>query len=241
MTLRINRALRLPLVCAITALGIASGAAAPKYDAAQFEAMGWAMAQRVTRSNDQEAFDAIRAFQAIHEEFVSSLLKVVDVDSQGRLSPNDRRIPAVGLLAHLRVPKAIPILVRRIETGPQTVAEEGLPIGLYPYALALISYEEAAIPEILTHLITQCEEDVTEIAIDLYAHSLVGCIGEHRGGRAQAITVVENKIACTPVVRQRHLKRVLVRLQTSTPAEDLERLLDHLQKTVKRRAVPPQR
>lgn len=214
MTFRINRALGLPLACALAALLIASGGAAPEFSARQFEVMGWEMAERLRGQDDKEASDAIRAFQNIHDRFVSSALRIIDVDSKGAVLPGDRRLAAAELLAHLRKREALPILVRRIETGPQTVSTQLLPLGKYPYAVALASFREAAIAPIFGFLKRDHIEEITDTAIDLYAHLLIDCAMNERKPLDHAISIVAQEIARTPGAEQQQgLKRVLARLQ----------------------------
>jgi hypothetical protein len=191
-------------------IGTSSPAAAPEYTSRDLTAVTLTLAQNLPTQDEEQAVEVIRAFQESCDRFVISLLKIVDSEHDGRVKADERRAAAASeVLAYLRRPEAIRIFVRRIDQVSRLVAEEPGPLGPYPYALALISYGDAAIPEILTLLKHDGIERISDKAIELYAHVLISCAGHAR----KAIESVEREIVIASTDEQRGLRRVLARLQ----------------------------
>jgi hypothetical protein len=201
---------------ACVAIAGLSGAAPPEPTADEFTRTAWLLVNRLSGPDDVAANEAISAFRRIHELLVPELLKIADSEPPKEFTWNDRRMPAVRLLAELHAPEAIPILVRRIDAGHVAAIEQPLPLGRYPYAMALVTYKQAAVPEILSFLRRTGDEPLSDRSIELYAHALKSCAGRqwaHEENVAEAISIVEREIATSAVHEERELKRVLVHLQ----------------------------
>jgi hypothetical protein len=211
----------LAAVCTIAVSYIAS-AAPPRQMSGK--GMFLEMTLQLRGEDEQAAAEVLWGYEALHDEVVSKALMIADQDPvrdpDARQLQAQRQAHAVRLLATLRVRRAIPILLRRIDVShrpeeflARPSREHVLPFRGYPYALALLEFGSEAIPGALQHAMS-VDPQVPDSVIDLHAQLLI-----ELGVRRRAMAMLRDDLAKSQQQDQPGLKRLLDRL---TPIAERE-------------------
>lgn len=159
----------------------------------------------------QSAFSRLSRQQS---SLVDGLLRIVDVEVRTPLIGNEQQCLAVRLLTEMQCQSAVAVLVRRIDNGPGIVAEQPLPLGAYPYALAIVEITDNADLPILRHLEATPPTAVSDSVIELYSATMLS-IANRTG--ASSLPVVEEYLRRTH--NRTNIERLARQLRASRMAE----------------------
>lgn len=171
------------------------------------------IAERLDDADVQRRNATFRAAVRKHDREVAALLDLASKPKE-RYEWFDSRELAIDVLAHYGTRESIPMYVRNIEYFSPGFTDDFSFLNGYPCALALRSIGLSAQPEVFAFLEATPVDDVSDKAIDLYAHLMLSIYHSNAGGHEEAIEVVRR--ALERAHRRGNLRRLLDKLEEIT-------------------------
>lgn len=176
---------------------------------------GRSIAERLDDPDVQRRNAAFRAAIRQHDREVAALLALASKPKE-RYELSDSRELAVDVLAHYGTREPIPMYVRNIEYFSPDFPDGYSPLNYYPCALALRKIGLSAQPEIFTFLQTTPREEVSDKAVELYAHLMRSIYHANAGGHDEAVEVVRRATERASERQRENMQRLLEKLEQIT-------------------------
>lgn len=166
--------------------------------------------------------NAARVLIDQYGSLMEGLAKLVKRDENSAVGLGDRRALAARICGHfLQSRTTTRALAQNIESGPVIFVFDPGPLGGYPNALALSQAGLNAVPQIVWQLDAAPPEKLSDHAVELFAHIILGIYrSDFMGGHAEAFHVMEG--FHDRARKKKNLDRLLTMMQAIAKEQPVE-------------------